>query len=70
MTEGVEKLVESSPEYGIKKITLTVATQNEPAYNLYRSLGYVPDGPANSLVVAISDGTGVNLQVEMYKALE
>lgn len=69
MTEGVEKLVESSCDQSIEKITLTVATQNKPAFNLYKSLGYVPDGPANSLVVAISEGTGANLQVEMYKIL-
>ena len=48
---------------------LDVSTANTPAYSLYTSMGYAPDGPLHAVSAAIGSTLGTGLLVRMQKKI-
>jgi len=78
MVEGVEQLVanrmdattlstSAAPLQKKPKLSLTVYTQNKPAVALYKNCGYKPDNIVGTILMAISEITGLNLFLSMCK---
>ena len=61
MMMGAEEFVATG-----ETVSLEVYTQNKVAYNLYRRIGYKTPG-IHRVVSALSESTGLNLQVKMVK---